>query len=149
MPQNSTLPEGPGHNSMAALEAQIELAEYRLVAREQRLRLQRKVLVTRFSSGLMVTAGKGLVTAAGGVLMGWLFRPKHKPHPAAHAAAHAPRPHAGPPAWPWRQVVLLAWPLAPRALRNHWTAASFSLLIETAASLWERVLPPRRRRKPR
>nr|WP_316639557.1 hypothetical protein [uncultured Roseateles sp.] len=120
-----TTTEAPA-TGLAALDAQILLAESRLVERELLVRGQCRRLVTRANDSLVRRLGQGALALAGALLLGRWFRP-----PAAAAqAAEAPRaPGLG------TLLMQLVWPALPQLLRSH---VSPALALSLLSGLWSR-----------
>lgn len=120
-------------SGLQALDAQIRLAESRLIARELQLRKQGRVLVTRVNDSLLRRLGQGALAVAGAWLLGRVFRPRAAAAPAPPAAAAVP----GAPG-PGALLLQTLWPLVPKLLRTHVSPALALSLLGQLSDLWSR-----------
>ncbi|MBT9457674.1 MAG: hypothetical protein IV097_13740 [Burkholderiaceae bacterium] len=112
---------------LQALDAQILLAESRLVKRELLLRSQGRLLLTRVNDSVVRRLGQGAVAMAGALLLRRFLRPR-----AAAARATEVPPALG--IGPWLMQTL--WPLVPKPLRTYVSPALALSLLGQLSSLW-------------
>lgn len=118
-------------SGLQALDAQIRLAESRLIARELQLRQQGRVLVTRVNDSLLRRLGQGALAVAGAWLLGRVFRPRAAAPPVSTAAV--------PGALGLGALLLQTlWPLVPKLLRTHISPALALSLLGRLSGLWSR-----------
>lgn len=127
------------------LEARIQAAEGRLVARERDLQRRASGIGQRVRAatrpGRLVVPALGML--AGGAALWWALRPSRRV-PPAQPAARAPVPRPAPPRHeggelPWASLLGLAWPLLPAPWRARVSPTTAATLIGVGLPLLQRA----------
>lgn len=144
----------PSHAPAAPLDldAQIELLEQRLVAREAWVLSTSQALVQRAQQA--VTPRSWWLPALGGPVALWLgwrwwrgrspARPSRPSRPALPVDSAVPRAD-GLASLPWAGLVALAWPLLPSAWRTRVSPAAATAAVSSALVIARRLVGRRAR----
>ena len=114
---------------LKALDEQILLAESRLVAREQLLRLQGRTVARRVGQGVMRHLGQGAFGLVSGLVIAWLFKARSPARPRRRAGLVP-------------YLVGLLWPALPATLRSLVSPGTALTLLGLVPEWWARWRAP-------
>jgi hypothetical protein len=131
------------------LDARIQQAEQRLIAREENLRRRASALGQRVADAWQPRKLVAPLLVVGGVTtLGWLWQ--RRPAAPAHAAPAAPRAAAqhdagaGGGGGTWVHLLPLLWPLLPLAWRAQVPPSVHKMAVRMGVPLMELLLKRRR-----